>query len=83
MHDVIGRELKVDDIVLIPARITELSATEEYCNVSLETLYGRRPDGAKERIRAINTGVLFRANEGDENSAMTGALKDDGPEMRW
>lgn len=68
MHDAIGRELKVDDIVLIPARITELFATEDYCNVSLETLYGRRPDGAKERISAINTGVLLRANDGDENA---------------
>ncbi len=35
------------------------SATNtDYCNVSLQTVTGRRPDGAKEQIRAINTGVL-------------------------
>lgn len=59
MHDKNGTELKVGDIVLVPAVITSLSAgTEEYCNVSIETVHGRRPDGLKERMTAINTGVL-------------------------
>lgn len=67
MHDAKGRELKVGDRVIVPAVITDLSATEDYCNVGLETEYGRRPDEQKERISAINTGVVLRANEGDEN----------------
>lgn len=59
MHDKNGTELKVGDIVLVPAVITQLSTgTEEYCNVSIETVHGRRPDGSKERMSAINTGVL-------------------------
>lgn len=69
MHDANGRPLAKGDRVLIPATITQLSPGEDYCNVSVESELGRRPDGAKERISAINTGVLLRANPGDENSA--------------
>jgi hypothetical protein len=67
MHDAKGRELKKGDVVLIPAKITELYATEDFCNVAVESVIGRRPDGQKERVSAINTGIMLRANEGDEN----------------
>lgn len=67
MHDAKNRPLKVGDRVLIPAKITELSATADYCNVTVESAIGRRPDGNRERVSAINTGVLLRANPGDEN----------------
>lgn len=67
MHDAKGRELKKGDIVLIPAVITETYATEDFCNLSVETILGRRPDGAKERFSAFNTAVVLRANPGDEN----------------
>lgn len=68
MHDAKGRPLAEGDFVLVPARVKSLSPTEDYCNVSLETLFGRRPDGAKENFYAINTGVLLRNNAGDENA---------------
>lgn len=58
MHDRNGTKLQKGDVVMVPAVIVELHETEEYCNVSLETVEGRRPDGAAERISAINTGVL-------------------------
>lgn len=67
MHDAKGRPLKEGDKVIIPGTISQLFATEEYCNVSVESDLGRRPDGAKEHISAINTGVLLRANPGDDN----------------
>lgn len=67
MHDAKNRPLKVGDRVLIPARITELQANIAYCNVSVKSSFGRRPDGQPETISAINTGVLLRANHGDEN----------------
>ncbi|MDQ2083205.1 hypothetical protein RA307_23725 [Xanthobacteraceae bacterium Astr-EGSB] len=67
MHDAKGRELKAGDTVLIPATIKDLYPTDEYCNVSAVSLLGRRPDGAKETFGAINTGVMLRANPGDEN----------------
>lgn len=65
MHDRIGRELKVGDTVVIFATITELHATDDYCNVSMKTVYGRRPDGMKESICAINTNVLLKATDGE------------------
>jgi len=58
MHDRNGTPLKKGDVVLVSARITDLSAGEDYCNVQLETLAGRRPDGNKETISAINTAVV-------------------------
>lgn len=58
MHDHNGSALKVGDIVLIPAKITSLQSGEDYCNVGVESVHGRRPDGAKENFYAINTAVL-------------------------
>lgn len=58
MHDRNGTPLKKGDIVMIPAVVTELHPTEEFCNVACETVHGRRPDGAKETFYAINTGVV-------------------------
>jgi hypothetical protein len=58
MHDRTGKPLNIGDKVTILAIITRLGQSEEYCNVSLETVYGRKPDGQKEGISAINTAVL-------------------------
>jgi hypothetical protein len=58
MHDRKGNELKVGDRVIIEGQITSLSATEDYCNVSVRSLFGRRPDGSAETFQAINTAVL-------------------------
>jgi hypothetical protein len=67
MHDRNGRELKVGDIVLVPCRIDNIAAaTEEFCNVGLKTVFGRRPDNQQEYY-CTNTGVVLRANPGDEN----------------
>lgn len=58
MHDRNGTPLKVGDTVLIPAVVTSLGGGEDYCNVGVETVHGRRPDGMKEHMSAINTAVL-------------------------
>lgn len=59
MHDVSGTLLKVGDRVMIPCLITSMcEGTEDYCNVQVETIYGRRPDGQKESWASINTGQL-------------------------
>lgn len=58
MHDMNGTPLKVGDTVNIPCVITQLSPSEDYCNVSLETVQGRRPDNQPERLSGINTGVM-------------------------
>lgn len=67
MHDANGTPLVKGDKVLIPAVITDLSAGEEFCNVTVETTLGRRPDGSKEKISAINTGVLVKVSGGEVN----------------
>lgn len=59
MHDRNGTRLKVGDRVLLPCTITGISeGTEDYCNVSVQTEYGRRPDGQRQSFSAINTGQL-------------------------
>ena len=58
MHDRNGTPLKKGDLVLIPAVITDIQAGDDYCNVSLQSAHGRRPDGSKEYIGGINTAVL-------------------------
>lgn len=62
MHDRNGTPLRKGDRVFVEATIVELSETDDYCNVDLETRAGRRPDDLKERISAINTGVLTLAS---------------------
>lgn len=74
MHDAKGRELKVGDVVLIPAVLLDVYTGEDYCNVKAESAIGRRPDGAKEQFYAINTGVMLRANPDDDESSVIAAL---------
>ena len=69
MHDRNGNKLEVGDEVVVLCKVTELHATEDYCNVSLETVYGRRPDGAKEKICAINTAVMVKKELDEESSS--------------
>lgn len=58
MHDKNGKPLKVGDIVVVECVVKDVSTTPDYCNCTLETVHGRRPDGQKERFSAINTAVV-------------------------
>lgn len=62
MHDAKGRPLKVGDVVLVPFKIVGVSPTEDMCNVTAETLIGRRPDGKSDTV-CTNTGVTLRCND--------------------
>lgn len=67
MHDARGKALKVGDLVLIPGVVTQLlEGKEDYCNVSVKSQIGRRPDGMKETFYEINTGVLIKVSADDE-----------------
>lgn len=66
MHDARGKPLKVGDLVLIPAVVKEVYSTEDFCNVTVTSQIGRRPDGQKETIHAINTGVLIKISASDD-----------------
>lgn len=58
MHDRNGTPLKVGDRVMVEGVITNLSeSTPDYCNVTVQSIVGRRPDSQKEAL-CINTGVL-------------------------
>jgi hypothetical protein len=70
MHDRNGTPLKKGDIVTITAEISDLYATEDYCNVQLKTVHGRRPDNTPETIGAINTGVLVLQSRKEEPAAV-------------
>jgi hypothetical protein len=60
MHDANGTPLKVGDKVIIPGVVTQLSPMEDYCNVSVETTLGRKPDGEKNTFGAINTAQIVK-----------------------
>lgn len=60
MHDFNGTPLKVGDKVMIPCEVKALSeGNEEFCNVTVETELGRRPDGARETFSSINTNQVI------------------------
>ncbi len=65
MHDARGKALKIGDAVVLIATITELYETEDFCNVQIRSQIGRRPDGTKETVYAINTGVLIKVGDED------------------
>ena len=50
MHDINGTELKVGDHVVIEGYILETSATEEFCNVKVETDEPMYPGDTKSII---------------------------------
>lgn len=65
MHDANGTPLKPGDKVLIPAVVVAVSPGPDYCNVTLKTTLGRKPDGQQETLSAINTAQLVKVSGGD------------------
>lgn len=74
MHDALGRELKVGDVVLVPIRVAflndgdDLSVQNEIGGHSVFDRTDGETDGEKQSFAEINTGVTIRANPGDEAS---------------
>lgn len=66
MHDHNNTFIEKGDIVIFRARVIDLQKGENYCNVSIESIYGRRPDGEKETIHSINTGTLILERKGEQ-----------------
>jgi hypothetical protein len=61
-HDKNGTELKVGDKVLIRGTVKSIQPTPDYCNVTVESDEGRKPDDAKETY-CTNAAVLERVEE--------------------
>lgn len=70
MHDCKGRPLSVGDTVLIPAMITTVSPSPDYCNVSVNVIATMPPNNSKSSM-TLNTKQLIRANDGDDVSYTT------------
>lgn len=49
-HDIHGTLLQVGDAVLVPAVVTQITMTEEYCNVTVETREPMFPTTNKNTI---------------------------------
>jgi hypothetical protein len=62
MHDVNGAALKVGDRVLVECEVTMVSADQDYCNVTVQTVHGMPGNGLKTSM-TVNTrqvGVSFK-----------------------
>ena len=62
-HDVNNNLLAEGDEVILRAKVKSIQTGEDYCNVTIESVHGRRPDGLKESVSAINTGVLEKISD--------------------
>ncbi len=61
-HDRNGRLLKVGDIVNMTFKIKDIYNTEEYCNVSLESVLSMPPTENKTTLSAVNTKQVEKVN---------------------
>lgn len=66
-HDRDGTLLKVGNTVMVPARVKEIHDTEEYCNVTLETLQPMYPGNSYSTI-VLNAKQVVHADKGTNRS---------------
>jgi hypothetical protein len=59
-HDRKNQPLAVGDEVIVRAKVASIQPDEGYCNATIETIEGRKPDGAKEML-CLNAAVLEKA----------------------
>lgn len=57
MHDRNGTPLKVGDVVTLKLKMTQVSPNADFCNATVQTVEGRKPDGAKDTY-SLNTALL-------------------------
>jgi hypothetical protein len=57
-----GHELKVGDVVMIPAKVVSVEKNPDYCNCQVETLEPMHP-GKHKSTFTINTKQCVRADE--------------------
>lgn len=59
-HDAQQNLLSVGDDVYLHGKVTSISSTEDFCNITIESDLGRKPDGHKETV-TLNAAVLYKA----------------------
>ena len=65
-HDLMGKELKVGDTVLVPCQVKAIHLTEEYCNVELETNLVMFPVDSRVAI-TLNSRQVILKTAGDSS----------------
>lgn len=60
-HDVNNNLLEVGDEVIVRAKVTSIQTGEEYCNVTIQSVNGRKPDGMQEMF-CLNAAVLEKVS---------------------
>jgi hypothetical protein len=63
-HTRTGKELQVGDRVLIEAVVEAIGTGEDYCNATVRTEIGRKPDGARD-VFTLNAHQLVHADDDD------------------
>lgn len=65
MHDRNGTPLKVGDVITVEYQITSVSPGPDYCNITAQSIDGRKPDGLKECFSGNSAVAVLqiRANE--------------------
>lgn len=58
-HDRFGHKLREGDVVLLPMVVKEVYETDDYCNLLLDSVFGRKPDDQPERLSSINSNVVI------------------------
>jgi hypothetical protein len=62
-HDKHGERVEVGDLVMIPARITALHLTTDYCNCELEMIERMPPEDAVSHM-TLNTRQVIKPVRG-------------------
>ena len=63
MHDINGAKLEVGDVVLVQMKVLNVSADQDYCNLTLETVHAMPGNGMVSHmtLNAKQVGVPLRA----------------------
>lgn len=70
MHDINGAKLEVGDVVLVQMKVLNVSADQDYCNLTLETVHAMPGNGTVSHmtLNAKQVGVPLRAHAQREAS---------------
>lgn len=61
-HDRDGNVLEPGDFVVVRCVVNSITTGEEFCNLTLESIEGRKPDGYKETL-CINANVVEKIHK--------------------
>lgn len=63
MHDINGAELRVGDRVLVECEVKSVSADQDFCNVTVETVHAMPGNGTRNSMTLNTKQVGVKADE--------------------